>query len=147
MASTVVLATTMGNSDCPKAAISSRLNTSLTFFCESNGIPLRSCLWGRTLNGRHATGVVDDTVVQAGGSTKTHGVSYLGHELQRGKCAIKIESMTEGHFGTWSCILIGRNGDVFNGQVKVLKGRWNSKLTIPPLSLFFPSPWALETGC
>ena len=93
------------------------------------------------MNGRRTATVVDDAATQLG------GVSYFGHELKEGKCSVRIQSMTTGHFGTWSCLLVGENGDVFNGQVKVSKGKPYCKVNIhvAVLQACFFHPYSLDT--
>ena len=79
------------------------------------------------MNGRHKVTIVDETVLKAGGSTEADGVSYFAHELQQGKCSVRIEALTEEHLGKWSCVLIGETGDVYEGQVEVNGNKWKFK--------------------
>ena len=98
------------------------INTSLVLTCESEaGEPLSSCLWGRTINGQRQVVLVDPKVVQDGGKTGFDGISYAGNglPLHDGKCSLKVESISEGDAGSWSCTLVSHNGTIFNGLVDV----------------------------
>ena len=100
----------------PRRKVYTLLNNSETFSCESNGQPLNSCLWARTLNGQRQVIIVDD---QDGGRKSVEGISYIGDGLREGKCSIEIESVTAADVGTWSCTLVSESGAIFNGEVSV----------------------------
>ena len=87
------------------------------------------------VHGRREAAVVDAASDGAGGTTGTDGVSYFGHDLQNGKCSVRIESTTRAHFGTWSCLLITQKGDVFYGNVEV-KGKPYCKVKFSWLSQY-----------
>ena len=38
---------------------------------------------------------------------------------ESGKCSLKIESVTEEHFGTWACTLVDHAGHLFAGQIEL----------------------------
>ena len=135
----------------PNPKISAGWKNSTAFSCESPGEPLVSCVWSRMVRGRLEAAVVDDATDQDGGSIKPDGVSYFGHDLQNGKCSVRIESTTEAHLGTWCCLLIAQNGEIFHGQVEVLKGKWNChiKFQVAILTRFVSIAmlWILQLSC
>ena len=109
----------------PHPKISARVNNSTAFSCESHGEPLASCIWSRKVNGQREATIVDDTASEADGLTEADRVSYFGHELENGKCSVRIGSMKKAHLGIWSCILIAKNGEIFTGQVEINEGKWS----------------------
>ena len=112
----------------PRYNISAVLGTSIEFSCESTGEPLISCIWSHTTNGKPQIAIFDDTVDKAGALKNADGVSYFAHELQQGRCSVRIEALTEAHLGKWSCVLIAENVDVFDGHVEVKgRGKWTWK--------------------
>ena len=73
------------------------------------------------MNGTHQAIITDQQAVESGGKTNVDGVTFLGdsEELDAGKCAISIESVTEKDFGLWSSTLVSTNSTIFNGAVHV----------------------------
>ena len=103
----------------PRRIVYTALNSSETFSCETNGQPLNSCLWGRTLNGQRQAILIDNQTALNGGRTSAKGILHVGDGLKDGKCSIKIESVAEQDVGSWSCTLVSQEGAIYSGEVSV----------------------------
>ena len=108
----------------PHPIVFAALNVSRVLTCESEGQPLRSCLWGRVITDGQWEGIlVDERVVENGGRTNVNGISYVGNGLDGGNCSVRIDSVTQDDIGTWSCALLANgSGSIFKGEVNVLTG-------------------------
>ena len=100
----------------PQSDICTKDNDTATFSCESNGAPLSSCLWARTVNGQREVVMLGEDV---GKVSTVDGVEYSVDDLNDGKCRVKVESIKRGHFGRWSCTLVEADGQVLTGAVNV----------------------------
>ena len=109
-----------------RSKVIAKANTSETISCESTGKPLSLCLWAaRTVSDHREVIVIQkDATFPAAVRTDFGNVSTSSvDQLENGTCWLRIESMTEEHIGSWSCILVDQAGAVSTGQVKVFLER------------------------
>ena len=122
----IVLAATVPDSQkkparVPRRKVYTALNNSEIFSCETSGQPINSCLWGRTLKSQWQVIIIDGQQTdQDGGWTYAEGLLYNGEGLKEGKCSVKIESVTDQDFGSWSCTLVSDGGAIFRGEVSIV---------------------------
>ena len=90
-------------------------NESVAFICESDGLPLSSCFWSRTVGGERQVVVVPNGVQH----DPVDGAYYVSGRLKEGVCGVSISSVRQDHFGLWSCTLIATQGQVLTGTVIV----------------------------
>ena len=104
----------------PLPVIYDVLNRTANFTCESQGQPLSSCLWARTLKGQLEATVVDGD----GEYAPTDGIHFFfADEPNSGTCGVNIESVTEDHIGKWACALVADDGEVLTGEVELYSGK------------------------
>ena len=105
----------------PQPLVFAAVNLTQNFSCESNGHPIKFCVWGHSVNGRRQAIIADQQLFDNGGRTTVDGVSFCGDSdaLEVGKCAIGIESITHSDAGLWSCTLVSQNSTIFRGAVHV----------------------------
>ena len=106
-----------GRADVPQSTVSTKLNTTANFSCESNGMPLSFCIW------THA-GKAQEIMNKDGEIRLTEdGVVYSSAGLNGGKCSVVISKIKKIHLGKWDCTLVANNGKVFTAAVAISIGK------------------------
>ena len=103
----------------PQTIVSTMLDGSVHFSCESGGEPLAVCVWERDITGRPEMLVIDGEVKEKSGHI-SNDISVFGGGLEEGKCGIRIHSAKEDDLGLWLCSLVTTGShQVFSGKVDV----------------------------
>ena len=109
----------------PRPYVYPTVNESVAFTCKSDGLPLSSCFWARTVSGERQVVAIQNGVQR----DPVDGAHYSSDKLGEGICGVSVSSVQQDHYGLWSCTLIATQGQALTGTVSV-KGIYPYKLGI-----------------
>lgn len=116
----------------PAPKIYETMKNTANFSCESNGRPLSLCLWSHTVRGEQKVILIN----KQGGNLSIDGIHVTSAaKLNEGKCSVRIEAVTEDHFGVWACTLMSAadDGEVWTGEVELREGKNCAMLRKDPM--------------
>jgi len=109
----------------PTKLVNAKSGQDANFSCESQGIPLVTCLWETIVPAGSQAAKIFLTVTP--GNSKSGqtidsskpGYKYNGDGLEKGQCGITIESVKDKDNGEWQCTLISTTGATYRGTVNL----------------------------
>ena len=111
------------------------VNGSADLTSETNGLPLSSCFWSRTVRGHREIVTLENGVIH----DPVDGVSYQTDKLIEGQCGVSISSIQGNHYGQWSCTLVATEGQVLSGTVDVRGNELQNSSPTNPIACSLPS--------